>query len=94
MAISAEDRLRGEVIERIMCDGEVDTDAVASRLGRPTGWCGDELKTLDGMAGDGLLMRSGTAITLTAEGRKLSRVVAAVFDTYLSAGRARHSVAV
>ena len=37
---------------------------------------------------------SGTAITLTAEGRKLSRVVAAVFDTYLSAGRARHSVAV
>ena len=94
VAISAEDRLRGEVIERIMCDGEVDTDAVASRLGRPTGWCGDELKTLDGMAGDGLLMRSGTAITLTAEGRKLSRVVAAVFDTYLSAGRARHSVAV
>jgi hypothetical protein len=33
-------------------------------------------------------------VTLTDAGRTLSRVVAAVFDRYLAAGRARHSVAV
>jgi len=94
VAISPEDRLRGHVIERIMCDGQVDTDAVARSLGAPEAWCPSELATLDEMAGDGLLTRRGTAITLTEEGRKLSRVVAAVFDSYLAAGKARHSVAV
>ena len=94
VAISAEDRLRGRVIERIMCDGQVDTDAEAARLGAPAGWCPDELAALDAMAADGLLTRQGTAVTLTEAGRTLSRVVAAVFDSYLAAGRARHSVAV
>jgi len=90
VALSAEDRLRGHVIERIMCDGAVDTAA----LGAPPGWCAPELAALDEMAADGLLTRDSGTITLTADGRALSRVVAAVFDTYLAAGRARHSVAV
>ena len=94
VAISPEDRLRGHVIERIMCDGQVDTDAIARSLGAPEGWCPSELATLDEMAADGLLTRDGPAITLTAEGRPLARVVAAVFDSYLGAGKARHSVAV
>jgi oxygen-independent coproporphyrinogen-3 oxidase len=94
VAISPEDRLRGHVIERIMCDGQVDTDAIARSLGTPEAWCPSELATLDEMAADGLLTRQGPAITLTAEGRKLARVVAAVFDSYLAAGKARHSVAV
>jgi oxygen-independent coproporphyrinogen-3 oxidase len=82
------------VIERIMCDGQVDTDAEAARLGAPEGWCAAELAELDGMAADGLLVRAGAVVTLTDAGRTLSRVVAAVFDRYLAAGRARHSVAV
>jgi len=94
VAISAEDRLRGQVIERIMCDGRVDVDAEAAALGAPSGWCVEEMATLDEMARDGLLVRRGPVLTLTDEGRKLARVVAAVFDTYLAAGRARHSVAV
>ncbi len=94
VALTAEDRLRGHVIERLMCDGHVDTDHAAEALGLPPGWCADETAELDRMAANGLLTRTGPAITLSAEGRKLSRVVAAVFDTYLAAGRARHSVAV
>ncbi len=94
VALSPEDRLRGHVIERIMCDGQVDTDAVARSLGAPEGWCPSELATLDDMAADGLLTRDGPAISLTPEGRPLARVVAAVFDTYLGAGKGRHSVAV
>jgi oxygen-independent coproporphyrinogen-3 oxidase len=67
---------------------------VARSLGTPEAWCPEELETLDTMAADGLLARQGPAITLTPEGRKLARVVAAVFDSYLGAGKARHSVAV
>ncbi len=94
VALSPHDRLRGQVIERIMCDSQVNTDAVARSLGAPEAWCPEELETLDAMAADGLLARQGPAITLTPEGRKLARVVAAVFDSYLAAGKARHSVAV
>ena len=94
VALSPEDRLRGHVIERIMRDGQVDTDAVARSLGAPEAWCPEELETLDAMAADGLLTRHGPAITLTPEGRKLARVVAAVFDSYLAGGKGRHSVAV
>ena len=53
-----------------------------------------ERETLAAMAADGLLDLTPTRVTLTRDGRKLARVVAAVFDTYLASGRARHSVAV
>ncbi|MCC6719089.1 MAG: oxygen-independent coproporphyrinogen III oxidase [Acetobacteraceae bacterium] len=86
VAISAEDRLRGDIIERLMCAGQADIAAL--------GPCADEGAILDTMAADGLLIRDGTSIILTPAGRKLARVVASVFDTYLATGRARHSVAV
>lgn len=94
VALSPEDRLRGHVIERLMCDGQVNTDEAARSLGAPEAWCPEELTTLDSMATDGLLTRHGAAITLTPEGRKLARVVAAVFDSYLAGGKGRHSAAV
>jgi oxygen-independent coproporphyrinogen-3 oxidase len=90
VAFTPEDRLRRRVIERIMCDGAVDLDAMG---GRP-GWWDAERETLDAMAADGLLTRDGGCIRLTPAGRGLCRVVAAVFDTYLARSEARHSVAV
>jgi oxygen-independent coproporphyrinogen III oxidase len=90
VAFTAEDRLRREVIERIMCDGAVDLDAMG---GRP-GWWAAEREALDAMAADGLLSRDGGRLTLTPAGRGLCRVVAAVFDAYLARSEARHSVAV
>jgi len=94
VALSVEDRLRGHVIERIMCDGRIDLAAAAAPFGAAPHWWADEATALDDMAQDGLLTRHGPALTLTPAGMALCRVVAATFDTYLAGGRARHSVAV
>ena len=94
LALGAEDRLRGRVIEAIMCAGAVDTAALGREFGREPGWCRDELESLAEFEADGLLLRDGPRITLTPEGRRLCRVVASVFDAWLAASEARHSVAV
>ncbi len=94
VALSGDDRLRGAVIERLMCDGAVDPVAIGATFGRGPDWCAAELTEIDRMADDGLLWREGDRITLTETGLKLSRVVASVFDAYLAASSARHSVAV
>lgn len=94
LALSGDDRLRAAVIERLMCDGAVDPVAIGADFGRGPDWCAAEMTEIDRMAAEGLLSRQGDRITLTPAGLKLSRVVASVFDDYLAASSARHSVAV
>jgi oxygen-independent coproporphyrinogen-3 oxidase len=94
LALDDDDRLRGRVIERLLCDGSADTAALAAGLGLRPGWCDDELTRLAELAADGLVTVDDGRITLTAAGRPLARVIASVFDRYLAASTARHSVAV
>jgi len=94
IALSAEDRLRREVIERLMCDLVLDVGAVAEAHGRPLEHFDSELASLGGMIDDGLMTLDGRTITLTDDGRPLVRAVAAKFDQYLKAGETRHSKAV
>jgi oxygen-independent coproporphyrinogen III oxidase len=98
LALSAEDRLRGAVIERIMCDGRVDLAAAGARFGAGSEWWTGARGALGAMARDGLIERHGAdgegRIALTPAGRPLARVVAAAFDAYLGASQARHSAAV
>jgi oxygen-independent coproporphyrinogen-3 oxidase len=93
-AISEEDRLRGHVIERIMCDGAVDCGAAGDRFGAPAGWCDEALCELAPLERDGVLERNGAAIRLDPRARPLARVVAAAFDTHLAAGKGRHAATV
>ncbi len=93
-ALTADDALRGHVIERIMCDGAVDLDEAGRRHGREPGWCADALPELEALQADGLLTLEDGRLRLSERGRPLVRVAAAAFDTYLSRARARHSVAV
>ena len=94
VAFLGDDRLRAHVIERIMCDGFVDLDAAGAAFDAPPGWWEGERGALDRLGRDRLLDRQGGAVTLTADGRRLSRVCAAVFDRYLRSDEARHSAAV
>jgi oxygen-independent coproporphyrinogen-3 oxidase len=94
IALDDDDRLRGQVIERLLCDGAADTAALGARVGLGPGWCDAELARLAELAADGLVALDGGRVTLTAAGRPLARVVASVFDRYLAASTARHSVAV
>ncbi len=89
-----EDRLRSDVIERIMCDLNVDLDQICDRHGVSRATFVPEMEKLGAMADDGLVNLSGNTITVTETGRPLVRLVAAAFDAYLSSGKARHSRAV
>ena len=94
VAIDGEDRLRGEVIERLMCDLEIDLGAICTDHGKPADHFRDEMATLGPLQTDGIIRIDGTHISVTAEGRPLVRLVAAAFDRHLGRGEARHSKAV
>lgn len=91
LTLTDDDRLRGDIIERLMCDLELDLDTFGG--GGAAGFAG-ELKALAPLAEQGLLRIDGGKVTITASGRPYVRIAAAVFDTYLAAGQKRHSVAV
>lgn len=91
---SGQDRLRGYVIEQLMCNGTVDLAVAARAFGAPINWAGSAGPALAQLVDDGVIESEGMRITLTETGRPLVRVVAAAFDTYLGDGGARHSVAV
>ena len=94
VAISDDDRLRREIIERLMCDLEIDLDVVAGRHGISGGKFEAELASLAPLQADGLVNVDGHRITVTHDGRTLVRAVCAAFDRYLKAGEQRHSKAV
>lgn len=93
-SLTGEDRLRAHVIERLMCEGTVDTIAAGRAFGQPAWWCADALAELQPMIEDGLLTYQSGQLTLCEHGQTLVRVVAAAFDSYRKASTARHSVAV
>ncbi|MEM9629343.1 MAG: oxygen-independent coproporphyrinogen III oxidase [Pseudomonadota bacterium] len=93
-ALSDDDRIRGHIIEQIMCQGVVDLSDLAREFALPGDWCRDELQRLDPLVKDGLATLSAGTIRLTDQGRALARVVAAIFDSYRQTATSRHSVAV
>lgn len=91
VALSADDRFRGEVIERLMCDFIVDLDAVAVRHGRTAADLAPAMARLAAMEADGLVDRDGPVIRITELGRPFVRSACAEFDAYLDPSAIRHS---
>ena len=94
VAIDVDDRLRRAIIERLMCDLEVDLDAVAAGFGADGGRFAAELASLAPREADGLCTVAGRRIAVSEDGRTLVRAVCAAFDRYLKQGEQRHSKAV
>ena len=86
-----DDRLRREVIERLMCDLGVDLHTVCARHGASADMFSHELAALSTMQRDGIVEIDASRLRITDHGRPLMRSVCAVFDRYLGAGGARHS---
>lgn len=85
-ALSAEDRLRRDVIERVMCDLEVDlADVAAEHHADPSPLLG-VAPELDRLQADGLIDWDGRRLAVTPVGRPFLRNVAALFDAYLKRG--------
>ena len=94
IAVNDDDRLRRDIIERLMCDLEVDLSEEAARYGKTAEDFSAEIEMLKPMIADGIASIDGGRISITEPGRPLMRAVCALFDTYLDTGVGRHSQAV
>lgn len=94
LALSPDDVLRSEIIERLMCDLRVDVPNVLRRRGFPSGYFDPEMEALKPLAADGLARIDRGVVTVPEAMRNLVRRVASVFDAYLDPAAGRHAVAV
>ena len=91
---TAEDRMRGYVIEQLMCNAQVDVRQLESLFGEQSSHVVEDMRLLCALDGEGLVTFDGRRLAMTERGRPFVRAIASVFDTYLDAGQKRHSVAV
>lgn len=91
--VSADDQLRAEVIERLMCDHKVDLEAVCASFGAdPIALV--EAANLAPLLADGLIDKRGMVIEMKPDAYPLVRAVAAAFDAHLPKTEGRHARAV
>jgi oxygen-independent coproporphyrinogen-3 oxidase len=91
IALAPEDRLRRDVIERLMCDLRADPANLARRHGLAEDTLAAEIESLGPMVDDGLAEIAGGIVRITESGRPFMRVIAAAFDGYFAGQPARHS---
>ncbi len=92
--LNADDRLRADIIERLMCDLWVDLGALCEKHAAEVAALADCLERLEPLAADGLVVIDGERVSMTEQGRPLVRLAAAAFDAYLERGEKKHSRAV
>ena len=91
LELTAADRLRAEIIERLMCSFSVDLDDVCRRHGASAQSFISEVAGPSQLVSDGLVQRDGESLHVTERGRPLVRFVCAAFDTHLGHADGRHS---
>ena len=90
-ALTREDRLRGAIIERLMCDLHVDVAEICMAHNTNANHFAAEFSKLDDLASDGIVERSGSKINVPEHARPFVRTVCAIFDAYLSNDETRFS---
>ncbi len=79
-----DDLLRAEVIQQLMCQGEVDLAQLGQRHGIDyRHYFADALQSLQQLQDDGLAQQAHGRVRVTAQGRPLLRLLAMCFDRYL-----------
>lgn len=94
IALTEDDRARASVIEQIMCAFGFSFAALRQVFPHDAELIISEAKFFAASDRDGLCRIENDYFALTPTGRTFARSVAAVFDCYLSKGKARHSIAV
>ncbi len=94
IAFSAEDRMRGEVIERLMCDLAFDAEALGQRFGEAFAPLADSARAIIADDEDGFVEPTPHGFAVTDRGRPFLRAIAAHFDAYLATRPNGHSLAV
>lgn len=84
MRLSEDDQLRADLIQHLMCQGEVPIAALERRYAIDfDDYFADSLEQLQPLAADGLVRLEPGRITVTSQGRLLLRNIAMCFDRYL-----------
>lgn len=90
-----EDKLRSAIIERLMCDMEVDLEDIRKQYAPERSHFWDEMSQLRGLEEEGLCKIEGSRVRVPDEARLALRVVCSVFDAYLAQNtELRHAAAV
>ena len=90
LELSRDDRLRREIITRLICHFELDVDAVGAQFAVCfPDYFARELEELRSMEQDGLLAVDPHTIRVLPSGKLLIRNICMVFDRYLRAQRAQ-----
>jgi oxygen-independent coproporphyrinogen III oxidase len=85
LRLDADDVLRADVIQQLMCRAAIDIRSIEQRHGiHFLSYFADAIERLQALAADGLVVLTDDAVTATARGRMLLRVVAMCFDRYLN----------
>jgi oxygen-independent coproporphyrinogen-3 oxidase len=90
----AEDELRGEIIQSLLCLMDADVAEIAARHGRTAQEFDTELADLRRFEQDGLVRLQGTRVSITEPGRFVARNIARVFDLHLRRAMAQRTVQV
>lgn len=89
--LSEADRMRGFVIERLMCDLAFPAHELVDRFGAAAQPLIEEAQALVEADRDHLVEADGTSFRVTERGRPFVRAIASCFDSYLAASEARHA---
>jgi oxygen-independent coproporphyrinogen-3 oxidase len=82
--LTADDRLRADLIERLMCDFSVDIEAICVRHGMDGTSLAPEMARLRALSDDGLVHLNGSRVRVPDSARLLVRTAASAFDAYLA----------
>jgi oxygen-independent coproporphyrinogen-3 oxidase len=93
-ALTEDDRLRADIIERIMCDYGVNLDAICTGYGIAPDAMLQSAPRLQSLISDGVVELHGASLAVAESSRFLVRSVAAAFDAHLDASKQLHSRAV
>ncbi len=86
MRMDEDDVLRADVIQQLMCHGELDFDQVGERhVIDFRAYFADAVQRMGALADDGLVEVSAAGMRATSRGKLLLRIIAMCFDRYLPA---------
>jgi oxygen-independent coproporphyrinogen-3 oxidase len=92
--LTAEDRLRRDVIERLMCEFRVDLEVVVAKHHVDVCYFAEELVRLSALEQDDIVRVDGIVVSIAEAYWPLVRTVASVFDAYLQPEEQRHAAAI
>ncbi|KTC81137.1 oxygen-independent coproporphyrinogen III oxidase [Legionella cherrii] len=89
--ISVEDQLRKSIINDIMCYLEVDLKKKCTEFHYPQDYFANELRSLDHLVKDGLVLVNNDVIQVHPKARQITRVVSSYFDRFFKSDAQKHS---